>query len=89
MTKEKIDNEKLKEIRRSAPSIIVGKGGWKSIIEEFKRQIKRNKIIKIKLLKSAKESIDKEDIAQKIAEATESELIEIRGNTIVYFKKNF
>ncbi|MHA1310972.1 MAG: YhbY family RNA-binding protein [Candidatus Helarchaeota archaeon] len=82
----KIDKNKLKNVWEKPPHIIVGKNGWQSIIEEFKRQIKKHKIIKVKLSKNARTSPIKE-IAEKIAINTNSELIEIRGFNIIYFKR--
>ena len=66
----------------------VGKNGvTPSIIEELKRQLKDNRLIKVKLLKSAVEAMPRESIAKELAEKTGAELIEVKGNTVVLFKR--
>ncbi|MBD3230701.1 MAG: RNA-binding protein [Candidatus Lokiarchaeota archaeon] len=79
-------NRKIKEVWKDNPHIIIGKHGWESVIDEFKRQIKKNKVIKVKLLKSARVH-PVEEIAQSLAEKTNSKLIEIRGYQIIFFKR--
>ncbi|TFF89216.1 MAG: RNA-binding protein [Promethearchaeota archaeon] len=86
LKKNKVANRKLKDVWTSNPDVIIGKHGWESVVDEFKRQIKKNKIIKVKLLKSARVRPVKE-IAKSLAEKTNSKLIEIRGYQIIYAKR--
>lgn len=66
----------------------VGKNGvTPSLIEEINRQLKDNKLVKIKLLKSAVELKPREEMARELAEKTKAELIEVKGNTVVLFKR--
>lgn len=66
----------------------VGKNGvTPSLIEEISRQLKDNKLIKIKLLKSAVESKPRKELAEDLAAKTGAELIEVKGNTAVLFKR--
>lgn len=66
----------------------VGKNGLtSSLIEEINRQLKDNKLVKIKLLKSAVELKPREEMARELAEKTKAELIEVKGNTVVLFKR--
>ena len=66
----------------------VGKNGvTPSLIEELKRQLKDNKLIKVKLLKSAVEAMPRAEMAKELAEKTGAELIEVKGNTVVLFKR--
>jgi RNA-binding protein len=87
-----MDTKKILELRgqaaRMEASTHVGKNGiTPSLIEEVKRQLKDNKLVKIKLLKSAIESKPRGELARELAEKTKAELIEVKGNTVVLFKR--
>ncbi|CAJ37718.1 YhbY family RNA-binding protein [Methanocella arvoryzae] len=87
-----MDTKKILELRgmaaRMEASTHIGKNGvTPSLIEEVSRQLKDNKLVKVKVLKSAFEEMPKEEIAKLLAEKTGSELIEVKGNTIVLFKR--
>ena len=87
-----MDTKRILELRGQATKIEalthVGKNGiTPSLIEELKRQMKDNKLIKVKLLKSAVEAMPREELAKELAEKTNSELIEVKGNTVVLFKR--
>jgi len=81
-----MDKEKVKKVWHSSATLIIGKNGWESIIEEFKKQIKKRKIIKVKLLKSAR-TLPTKEIAENIANRTGSKIVGIRGNQIVFYKE--
>jgi RNA-binding protein len=87
-----MDTKKILELRgqaaRMEASTHVGKNGvTPSLIEEVKRQLKDNKLVKVKLLKSAIEAMPREELAKELAEKTRAELIEVKGNTVVLFKR--
>lgn len=64
------------------PTIHVGKEGVSDgVIEEIKAQIKRAKIVKVKMLPAAGEDI--KDVAANIAERAEVKCVETRGFTIL------
>ena len=68
----------------------MGKNGvTEEFIEEVKRQLKRKKVIKIRALRSvlAKQSID--EVASEIAAKAKSQLLEIRGYTMLLARKRF
>ena len=70
------------------PLLNIGKNGVSdSLIEELLRQIKRNKLVKVKILKSALEDMDRKAIAEELAKRTGSQLIEIRGSSAVLYRK--
>ncbi|MCZ7357633.1 MAG: YhbY family RNA-binding protein [Candidatus Methanoperedens sp.] len=69
------------------PSLQVGKSGIESMAEELKKQLKLKKLIKVKFLKSAIAEGNKQDMAVKLADLTNSDLIEVRGNTAVFRRK--
>ncbi|MCD1295135.1 RNA-binding protein [Methanocella sp. CWC-04] len=87
-----LDKKRVLEMRGQAANIEpvtqIGKNGiTPSIIEEITRQLKDNKLIKIKLLKSAVEAMPREEIAKELAEKAGAELIEVKGNTVVLFRR--
>jgi RNA-binding protein len=87
-----MDTKRILELRGQAAhmdaSTHVGKNGvTPSLIEEIVRQLKDNKLVKIKLLKSAVGEIPREELAKALAEKAHAELIEVKGNTVVLFKR--
>ena len=70
------------------PLLNIGKNGvTDSVIEELLRQLKRNKLVKVKILKSALEDLDRKAIAGELAKRTGSQLVEIRGSSAVLYRK--
>jgi len=87
-----MDKKRIMELRgmaaRMEPATHVGKNGvTTSLVEEINRQLKDNKLIKVKILKSAIDETPREEIASQLAAKTGAELIEIKGNTVVLFKR--
>ncbi len=87
-----MDTKRILELRGQAAHMEaathVGKNGiTPSLVEEVTRQLKDNKLIKVKLLKSAVEETPREELAKALAEKTRSELVEVKGNTVVLFKR--
>lgn len=73
---------------RMESSTHIGKNGvTPSLIEELTRQLKDNKLVKVKILKSALDEMPRDEIARTLAAKTGSELIEVKGNTVVLFKR--
>ena len=63
----------------------IGKTGiTEGLIEEIKRNLEKHKIVKIKLLKSYRETIEKnrQELADMIAKLVNAKVIEIRGYTL-------
>ncbi|MCX9086102.1 MAG: YhbY family RNA-binding protein [Candidatus Methanoperedens sp.] len=79
--------EKKTEAASIEPTLHVGKSGIESVVEELKIQLKNRNMVKIKILKSAFAQIGKKELAQKLADLSNSELIEVRGNTAVLCRK--
>jgi RNA-binding protein len=69
------------------PSLHVGKSGVDSVVEELKKQLKSKKTVKVKFLRTALMEGDRRELAEKLAGLTDSELVEIRGNTAVFRRK--
>jgi RNA-binding protein len=64
------------------PTVHVGKGGLTdSLVEEVKNQVKKNKLVKVRVLASS--SQEKKELAEELATRTGVMLIEVRGSTIL------
>ena len=86
MEKEKLYQLKA-EANQISPILNIGKNGvTDTLIEEFNKQIKANRLVKVRVLKSAEEGKDLKAIAEEIADATRSTLIEVRGRTVVLYR---
>ena len=86
-----MEKEKLYRLKAGAnqlsPILNIGKNGvTDTLIEELNKQIKANRLVKVRVLKSAEEGKDLKDIAEEIAAATRSNLIEVRGRTVVLYR---
>lgn len=84
-----MDKDKLYKLKSEAvhlkPIINVGKNGVTDAnVKELKKHIKANRLVKVKMLKSA--GIDTKTLAQQIADVTMTTLIEIKGNTVVLYR---
>ena len=75
------------ELSAEKPTIWIGKEGASSqILNEISRQLERREMVKVKVLKSAIKEEETGKIASRIAEQTESTLIDVRGHTIILYK---
>jgi RNA-binding protein len=70
------------------PTIWVGRDGASTdLVNEVEKQLDKNKMVKVKVLKSALADQDVKQIAVKIAEETGSSLVEVRGHTFMLYKQ--
>ncbi|MCL2785737.1 MAG: YhbY family RNA-binding protein [Methanomassiliicoccaceae archaeon] len=84
------EKEARKEIMRRANDIVVtlhvGKDGLKEgVFEELRTQIKAHRIVKIKVLPSSES--ETADIAGALAQATDSVIVDTRGNVVILTDK--
>jgi len=71
------------------PTIWVGKSGVsQELLEEVGKQLDKKEMVKIKILKSALEVKQARQVASRIAEQTESALVECRGHTFMLYKRH-
>ncbi|MBS7643652.1 YhbY family RNA-binding protein [Candidatus Bathyarchaeota archaeon] len=77
-----------KEMAREHPTIWMGKKGiTQEVIEEVSKQLDQNEVVKVRMLKSALQARKRDVLARLIAEKTGAELIEVRGNTFVIYRR--
>lgn len=81
-----MEKKRILELRGKAQAIkatvYVGKDGiTDEVVEELLRQLKKNKLVKAKLLPSVEE--DRRAVGEDLARRTQSTLVEVRGRTVV------
>ena len=73
--------------RELTTTVQIGKNGLtEQLIRELDKQLRKRKIVKIKLLKSSMANVDKGNLVKKILSATKSRPISIVGHTLVIEK---
>jgi RNA-binding protein len=83
--KKRFVKQMLTEAR---PTIWIGRGGAsEDLLKEVEKQLYKNKMVKVKILKSGLAGQEAKQIALKIAEQTASSLVEVRGHTFMLFKR--
>jgi RNA-binding protein len=87
----KLTAGKIRFIKRKlwdeTPTIWIGKSGTSTqLVEEIEKQLKKNKMIKAKILKTALVEHETKEIATTIAQQTGATLVEVRGHTFILYK---
>lgn len=80
----------LKEKKRTAANleatVRMGKSGpTQALVDEIRSQIEKRDAVKVKLLGTRRE--ETRQIASELAERCNADLIDIRGNTVVLWKR--
>ena len=76
------------ELKEEKPTIQVGKEGFTTqSASEIDKQLDKNKMVKVKILKSALQEETAKNIAAKAAEQTGASLVEIRGHVFILYRK--
>jgi RNA-binding protein len=74
----------MEDIHELKPVIRVGKNGvTENIINDVKMLVKKKKIVKIKVLRSALYSETMSQIADKILKETNLKIVQLRGHSVV------
>ena len=77
-----------RELSAEKPTIWVGKeGAAPRIVNEISRQLEKREIVKVRILKRALKGEEAKSLASKIAQQTDSTLIEVRGHTLLLYKR--
>ena len=88
MTSTGMKHRIKREMSAEKATIWIGKNGVEQqIIGEIDKQLDKNKMVKIKILKSALENEKVEHIVSKTQRETASTLIEVRGHTFTLYKR--
>ena len=84
MTEKEAKKELMRRALEIGPTVHVGKDGLKdSLYEEITAQLKKNRLIKVKVLTDDGTS----EIAEAIAEATDAIVVDVRGNVVILTDK--
>jgi RNA-binding protein len=76
-----------RHLTAARPTVWVGKdGASEELLKEIGRQLDKNKMVKVKILKPALVGDEAKQFASNIAEKTESSLVEVRGHTFMLYK---
>jgi RNA-binding protein len=74
--------ELIKKGSELDPTVHVGKEGLsEGIIQEVKAQIKRSKLVKVRVLPAADQN--KDEVAEELARRTGAKIVETRGFTVL------
>ncbi len=77
-----------RELSAEKPTVWVGKeGATPQIVNEIAKQLDKREIVKIKILRSALKDEEARTVASKIAQQTNSSLVEVRGHTFLLYKR--
>ena len=84
------EKDARKELMRRAvdlnPTVHVGKDGLdQGVFEEISTQLKKNRVIKVKVLSNSEDGA--KTVAEAIAEATGSVVVDVRGGVLVLIDK--
>ena len=76
------------KLQDANPTVWIGKEGLTAqSIDEIEKQLKKSKMLKIKMLKSALQQETKKTIATKAAEQTGALLVDLRGNIFILYRR--
>ena len=77
-----------REFSMERATVRIGKGGvTQQLLDEIDRQLEKNEVVKVKILKSALAERKAKEIASKVAEKTEASLVEVRGHTFILYRR--
>lgn len=62
----------------------VGKGGIDAVADELESQLRDRDLVKVKFLRAARGGTTTDELADRLAERAEADVIETRGNTATY-----
>lgn len=85
-----VSSDRIDELRGEAQTLDaklqVGKSGLsEGFLSELEKTLRREGLVKVKLLRSARAGEDVEEMAEELSDETGSVLVETRGNTVVLY----
>ena len=77
-----------RKLAEEKPTVWVGKErATPHIVNEISKQLDKRECVKVKILRSALKNEEAKGVASRIAQLTESSLIEVRGHTFLLYKQ--
>lgn len=88
---DELDQDRVQELRGEAQELSadlqVGKSGLSDgFVEEVDRQLAREDLVKLRVLRSAAAETGPEATGEELADRLDAHLIEVRGNTVVLYR---
>ncbi len=81
-------SRKVKKVIAGKPHVRIGKHGvTEGIINEIKSWLKREGVIKVRVLRSAATERDVEEIAEDVASRVDALVIDVRGNVFILARR--
>lgn len=72
------------------PTIWIGKNGiTPETLKEIEKQLEKNEMVKVKILKNALQEAKAKEMASMVAEQTCSALVETIGHTFMLYKRRY
>ena len=76
------------KLKDEKPTIWIGKDGLTPQLSiEIEKQLNKNKMLKIKILKTALQNETAKNIAMKAAEDADAALVEVRGHVFILYRR--
>ena len=76
-------------LKDEKPTLWIGKEGYTpKLLEEIEKQLTKQKMVKIRILKTALETEVAKNIATKAAQQTNSSLVEVRGHVFILYRRH-
>jgi len=76
------------KLKDEKPTIWIGKDGLTPQISiEIEKQLNKNRMLKVKILKSALQQETAKTIATRAAENAEAALVEVRGHVFILYRR--
>ncbi len=74
----------ISDVRHAPATVRIGKAGiTEGLIKEIKENLEVMGVVKVKILRSALSHGDRFELARKVAELTNTKLIEVRGRNFI------
>jgi RNA-binding protein len=76
------------KLKDENPTAWIGKDGLTSqLCTQIDKQLEKNRMVKVKILKSALQTGTAQVIAAKAAEQTDASLVEVRGHVFILYRR--
>jgi len=76
-------------LAQGKPTVFMSKSGAsQELLKEIEKQLKKEQMVKVRILKSALAHDEAKQIASRITEQTEASLVEVRGHTFMLHKSD-
>jgi len=77
-----------RSLSEASATVRIGKdGATPEVCKELEKQLDRNKMVKVKILKTGLKGDEAKAIASRCAEQSGSSVVEVRGHTFMLYKR--